>query len=166
MSNRSLYPAPENLPRFTLAPHLDNLRVSGVHIYAVRGTLPTKCPNDYNDFGQWLSPDEASNIMRSRYQAQKKQHSNSAIEMASRHYHMVAIAASLRGVQVEVQSEQPYKQEDVSTKQEKNAADLELAIAISLMPFEATVASCHPAQGEVCNMEHDSSKCEDSTKQD
>ncbi|KAM3410812.1 hypothetical protein ACQJBY_002811 [Aegilops geniculata] len=149
----SLYPTPEYLSQFLLSDYLDNMRGPGSNIYVVRGTFPRDCPSDNNDFGRWLRPEEARMITHSRFEAQKKQGSNTAIVMASRRYLTVGVAAGLRGLEVpgtktEVPRQQPYEQQGMTMMQEESDDELKAAIAISLMPFEAPATSSQPAQDE------------------
>lgn len=149
----SLYLAPEHLSQFLLSAYLDSMRGPGSNIYVVRGTFPRDCPTDYNDFGQWLDPEEARIITHSRFEAQQKQGSNSAIAMASRRYLTVGVASGLRGLEVpgtkiEVPRQQPYQQKGMTMMQEESDDELKAAIAISLMPFEAPGTSSLPAQEE------------------
>ncbi|KAE8805919.1 ataxin-3 [Hordeum vulgare] len=149
----SLCLAPEHLSQFLLSAYLDSMRGPGSNIYVVRGTFPRDCPTDYNDFGQWLDPEEARIITHSRFEAQQKQGSNSAIAMASRRYLTVGVASGLRGLEVpgtkiEVPRQQPYQQKGMTMMQEESDDELKAAIAISLMPFEAPWTSSLPAQEE------------------
>lgn len=149
----SLNPVPEQLSQFYLSAYLDASRGSGWNIYAVRGIFPTECPSSSNDFGKWLSPDEARNIKPLRNQVQREEVIDTEMEMTDKHNLMVAIAISLRdvevpGTKIEVPSQQPYQQEGMTSAQEENDDDLKVAIALSLIPFEAPLTSSHPAQEE------------------
>ncbi|KAK6943072.1 Josephin domain, partial [Dillenia turbinata] len=65
----SLYAAPQHLSKFYLAAYLDTLKGSEWSIFLVRGNFPRECPiaasETSNNYGQWLSPEDAERITKS-----------------------------------------------------------------------------------------------------
>ena len=64
----SLYPAPEHLSNFYLSAFLGSLQSEGWSIFVVRGNFPTECAfssESGNNFGQWLTPEDAERISKS-----------------------------------------------------------------------------------------------------
>lgn len=120
----SLYPAPEHLSKFYLSAFIDTLKGSGWSIFAVRGNFPKECPmatEGSNGFGQWLTPDDARRI-----------------------------TASCSQVQTPTQQVQPQQSEEMSEMDmiaaQQEEADLNAAIAASLMDTGGPFASYHAAQ--------------------
>jgi len=125
----SLYPAPEHLSKFYLSAFIDTLKGSGWSIFAVRGNFPKECPmatEGSNGFGQWLTPDDARRITASCNQVQTPTQQ---------------VQPSLLGEQSEGMSEMDM----IAAQQEE--ADLNAAIAASLMDTGGPFASYNAAQG-------------------
>lgn len=125
----SLYPAPEHLSKFYLSAFIDTLKGSGWSIFAVRGNFPKECPmatEGSNGFGQWLTPDDARRITASCNQVQTPTQQ---------------VQPSLLGEQSEGVSEMDM----IAAQQEE--ADLNAAIAASLMDTGGPFASYNAAQG-------------------
>ncbi|KAG2592986.1 putative ataxin-3 homolog [Panicum virgatum] len=125
----SLYPAPEHLSKFYLSAFIDTLKGSGWSIFAVRGNFPKECPmatEGSNGFGQWLTPDDAQKITASCNQVQTPTHQ---------------VQSPLLGQQSEGMSEMDM----IAAQQEE--ADLNAAIAASLMDAGVQFSSYHAAQG-------------------
>ncbi|RLN03109.1 hypothetical protein C2845_PM13G13530 [Panicum miliaceum] len=124
----SLYPAPEHLSKFYLSAFIDTLKGSGWSIFAVRGNFPKECPmatEGSNGFGQWLTPDDAQKITASCNQVQTPTHQ---------------VQSPLLGQQSEGMSEMDM----IAAQQEE--ADLNAAIAASLMDAGGPFSSYHAAQ--------------------
>nr|ACG36638.1 ataxin-3 [Zea mays] len=125
----SLYPAPEHLSKFYLSAFIDTLKGSGWSIFAVRGNFPKECPmatEGSNGFGQWLTPDDARRITASCNQVQ---------------------TPPTQQVQSPLLAEQPEGMSEmdmIAAQQEE--ADLNAAIAASLMDTGVTFASYDAAQ--------------------
>ncbi|KAK1311816.1 hypothetical protein QJS10_CPA07g00059 [Acorus calamus] len=56
---------PERLPRPGIGDHFNALLDDGWRIYAVRGDLPSECPDSSNKYGKWVPPEYARGAMKS-----------------------------------------------------------------------------------------------------
>ncbi|WVZ68149.1 hypothetical protein U9M48_017127 [Paspalum notatum var. saurae] len=132
----SLYPAPEHLSKFYLSAFIDTLKGSGWSIFAVRGNFPKECPmatEGSNGFGQWLTPDDARRITASCNQVQTPTQQ---------------VQSPLIGEQAEGMSEMDM----IAAQQEE--ADLNAAIAASLMDSGGAIVSYDSAQEYSTSQEH------------
>ncbi|XBJ18350.1 hypothetical protein VPH35_009541 [Triticum aestivum] len=125
-----------HLSFFFLSAYLDTMSGPRSNIYVVRGTFPKDCPTDYNDFGQWLTPNEARTITHSGFKARQKEESITTIAMP-----LALGTFEVPGTKTEVPSQQPCQQKGIDH-------NLKAAITISLMPFETPATSSHPTQEE------------------
>ncbi|KAJ1286246.1 hypothetical protein BS78_03G338600 [Paspalum vaginatum] len=132
----SLYPAPEHLSKFYLSAFIDTLKGSGWSIFAVRGNFPKECPmatEGSNGFGQWLTPDDSRRITASCNQVQTPTQQ---------------VQSPLLGEQAEGMSEMDM----IAAQQEE--ADLNAAIAASLMDAGGPISSYDSAQEYSTSQEH------------
>ncbi|KAA8516332.1 hypothetical protein F0562_016625 [Nyssa sinensis] len=97
----SLYAAPQHLSKFYLSAYLDSLKGFGWSIFLVRGNFPKECPitssEASNGYGQWLSPEDAERITKSRnsIQTQRPHHRTDLTQQSSNPFHQYGEAELL-----------------------------------------------------------------------
>ncbi|KAK1311808.1 hypothetical protein QJS10_CPA07g00057 [Acorus calamus] len=90
---------PERLSRPGLGEHFNALLDDGWSVYAVRGNLPSECPDSSNRYGKWVPPEDARGAAKSLEEMSFSFVSSSPERFGSRGYEedlKAAMAASLR----------------------------------------------------------------------